>query len=276
MPGEEVFGYVRVSTQTQYVRGYGIDAQITGIKNYCQTHGLKLIRIFRDKGISGTTLERPALMEMLSAFNGVKKVVVLNTSRLWRDNDTVKMFIKHAFKQVGADIISVQQSNYSINSDDPSDFLTNGIMELLDQYDRMCINLRLAKGRKTKAQRGMKGCGVAPIGYTWNEKAEIVIDEKYEDIVRDIFKQYLALGSIGKVVQYLDSAHIATPRGNSFSKQAIADILSNPFYKGIVTHGNVCTTGKHQALISANQFGRVKNMLQENRKRPDKKSKNQY
>lgn len=222
--------------------------------------------VFKDKGLSGTTLNRPGLTEMLSSFNGVQKVVVLNTSRLWRDDATVKMFIKHTFKHANADIISIEQPAYSIYNNEPSDFLTNGILEILDQYDRMCINMKLAKGRKTKARKGEKACGVAPIGYQWNANAEIIVDESYSAVVQDIYKQYLALGSIGKVKQYLDQDGIVTPRGNAFSKQAIADILSNPFYKGVITHGDVCTTGNHTQLISANQFGRVRKKLEANRR----------
>lgn len=266
MGKEQVFGYVRVSTQTQVVKGNGIDSQTEDIKRYCREHDLELVHIYRDKGISGTVSDRPELTDMLASFNGVKKVVVQNTSRLWRDEDNARILIKRALKHAGADIISVEQPTYSVYNEDPSQNLINGFMELLDEYDRMCVNLKLAKGRKAKARKGMKSCGVAPIGYTWDKNANIIVDEEYGDIVKDIFKQYLKLGSISKVKAHLDEQEIYTPRGNVFSKQAIADILSNPIYKGDITYGDISATGKHAPLVSKQTFGKVQSKLSENRR----------
>ena len=55
---------------------------------------------------------------------------------------------------------------------------------LLDQYERLSINLKLAKGRKTKARSGQKACGVAPLGYRWTTNAEIEIDRDGADTVK--------------------------------------------------------------------------------------------
>lgn len=40
-------------------------------------------------------------------------------------------------------------------------------MELLDQYDRLSINKKLANGRRQKARSGVKASDNAPIGYKW-------------------------------------------------------------------------------------------------------------
>ncbi len=41
---------------------------------------------------------------------------------------------------------------YSIHKKDPSDFLIKGLMELLDQYQRLEIGLKLTKERNKKAK----------------------------------------------------------------------------------------------------------------------------
>lgn len=266
---EKVYGYVRVSTDSQAKKGYGADAQESAIKEYCKKNGLELVKIYEDLGISGTVVDREGLTELITNFNGITKVVVLNTSRLWR-SDTVKALVKREFEKIKADVISIEQPSYSIYTKDPNDFLINGMMELLDQYERLSINLKLARGRKSKVKTGVKGSGEAPLGYRWKhdgvEKPVIVVDETASKLVKEIFSKYLELGSLGEVKKYLDANCYKTNRGKLFNTTSIRNILTNEFYLGKVTWNNLQVLGQHEALISKVTFGKVKALLSRNRK----------
>lgn len=157
----KVIGYIRVSTQGQARDGYSLAYQEDEIKAYCQAQGYTLLRLFKDKGISGAKVNEEALevdrigfQEMLEylSHHKVDYVVTLNTSRLWR-SDIVKVLVHRELKKYGVDIRSIEQPQYSIYKNDPSDFLINGLMELLDQYQRLEIALKLGRGRKRKPNR---------------------------------------------------------------------------------------------------------------------------
>jgi len=177
---EKGFGDLRISTETQAKNGYGAKAQEQAIIDYCRENNLELVEIFKDLGITGTTIERDGLTQLINGFNGVKTVVVMNTSRLWR-NDTIRVLIKRQFELAGAKIISIEQPSYSINADNPNDYFFNGMMELLDQYERMNTILKLARGRKSKVKSGVRGSGKTPLGYVWRhdgvDKPIVVIDD---------------------------------------------------------------------------------------------------
>jgi len=256
----KVYGYIRVSTLTQAEKGLGLKTQEQEIIKYCKNNKLELIKIYKDEGISGTKADREGLSNLISLLNNSNKIIVLNTSRLWR-SDIVKVLIHKELKKINADIISIEQPTYSIYNKDPNDFLINGMMELLDQYERMSISLKLSKGRKTKVRGGSKACGAAALGYRWNNKAEIITDEKTAPVIKLIFNKYLEIKSVQAVKNYLNENNYKTNSGKKFNNQSLINILKNDFYKGIITHGNLSEIGKHEILINPIIFGKVQKLL---------------
>jgi len=269
---EKAYAYIRVSTETQAEKGYGKDVQENAIKEYCKENKLELVEVFRDLGISGTLIERDGFSELVAALSTseVEKVIVMNTSRLWR-SDTAKVFIKRELKKIEAHVISIEQKDYNIHSNEPNDFLVNGMMELLDQYDRLKINQSLANGRRQRAKSGQKACGVAPLGYKWTHEGGkrpiIEVNEKEAFIVKEIFKSYLDLKSIAKVQHLLANQGVETRQGKKFSTMSIRQILTNKFYIGELTHIDIKTKGQHEPLINRVVFGKVQAQLQRNKRR---------
>ncbi len=111
-------------------------------------------------------VDRMGFQDMLEylVHHEVDYVVTLNTSRLWR-SDIVKVLVHRELKKYGVDIRSIEQPQYSIHKKDPSDFLINGLMELLDQYQRLEIALKLGRGRNKKAQQDGYAGGNVALGY---------------------------------------------------------------------------------------------------------------
>ena len=269
------FGYVRVSTETQAEKGFGLAAQEQAIKKYASDNGIELERIFRDEGISGNLKDtdedeaiskREGLMELLSSCEAGDTIIILNTSRLWR-SDMTKAIIRRELMKHEAKILSIEQPKYDLYTKDPNDYLINAIMEALDVYERMSISLKLARGRTVKAKAGDKPAGVANFGYKYSEdKKHILINEEEAKIVRLMFREGQMGFSLHQIAEHLNEKGYKTRRGCAWSAGNVQIILRNRFYLGELQHQGKTIKGNHEPIISKIQFGKVAAQL-EKRKR---------
>lgn len=253
-----IYAYYRVSTTTQLERN-GIDMQVAEVERYCMSNNIILSGSFKDEAISGTIEDREGLNDLLVILEKGDRILVQNTSRLWRD-DNVKVMLHHELKKMEVDVISIEQPTYSLYSKDPNNFLFNGMLELLDQYEKMTISMKLAKGRRVRARKGHKPCGTAPYGYKWQGN-NIVVDFNNNLVVKDIFEKYTQLRSLAKLKEYCDGKGYKTSTGKDFSKQSLKNIIENDFYTGVVTYAGKKITGEHEALIEKPLFDRANEIL---------------
>jgi site-specific DNA recombinase len=256
-----VIGYVRVSTQGQAKDGYSLAYQQDEIRSYCQEQGWNLITIYSDEGISGAKVDEEALevnrigfQSMLVALSAqsIDVVIVLNTSRLWR-SDIVKVLVHREFKKHGVDVRSIEQPTYSIYKKDPNDFLINGLMELLDQYQRLEIALKLGRGRSKKAQQGGYAGGRATFGYKAKKGQKCIqVDEKQAQTVRRVFelKEQHPIWTLTQIAELLNEEGFKTQQGSMFTKVQVKRILDRrDFYSGIYRYGDISAEGLHQAIL---------------------------
>lgn len=256
-----VIGYVRVSTQGQAKDGYSLAYQQDEIRSYCQEQGWNLMNIYSDEGISGAKVDEEALevdrigfQSMLAALSAqtIDAVIVLNTSRLWR-SDIVKVLVHREFKKHGVDVRSIEQPTYSIHKKDPNDFLINGLMELLDQYQRLEIALKLGRGRSKKAQQGGYAGGRATFGYKAKKGQKYIqVDEKQAMTVRKVFqlKEQHPTWTLTSIAEALNGEGFTTQQGSMFTKVQVKRILDRrDFYSGIYRYGDILAEGLHQAIL---------------------------
>jgi hypothetical protein len=137
-----------------------------------------------------------------------------------------------------------------------------------EQTGRLSHGAKVKRGQLNAVQQGRYGTGPAPYGYRRGKDGErpLMVDDREAEVVRIIFREYLNTRSTGKVVNYLHSKSIFTRKGNKWSRQAIAIILSNRTYRGRVSYGEVETQGLHEPIIEPALFYKA-NALREKKKR---------
>ena len=140
--------------------------------------------------------------------------------------------------------------------------------EQLDSAQRLTHGAKVKRGQLSAVQQGRYGTGPAPYGYRRGKEGEkpLVVDDREAEVVRIVFREYLRHRSTGKVVSYLHSRSVYTRKGNKWSRQAVAIILSNRTYRGRVTYGDVETQGLHDPIIEPALFYKA-NALKERKRR---------
>lgn len=264
------YAYFRVSTETQAEKGGGLETQRQNIEKYCTTHGITLAGEYTDAGISGAVKDtedddaiskRPALVELLATVTEGDTVIVLNTSRLWR-SDTAKVIIRRELMKKHAAVVSVENERFDLYAKNPNDRFMDGIMELMDEWERLTIALKLAKGRTAKAKLGDKPAGVAPFGYRYTQdKKHIEVDDAEAATVRIMFTEGQRGQSLRQIAESLNAKGIITRRGKAWSAGNVQAILKNRFYLGELQHQGKTITGNHPAIVSKVQFGKVASQI---------------
>ncbi len=263
------YGYIRVSTETQSEKGNGLDVQRNAIEKYAADNGLTVERIFCDAGISGTKESRPALDELLiETIKEGDTIIVHNTSRLWRDIFAQATIMK-AVMNSKAHIRSIDDKDFDVYKymTEPENFIISGMMGMLDQWERMTIARKLARGRATKARTGAKPAGICPYGYQYaDNKKSVVINPAESDAVRYMYTEAQKGKSLSQIVSGLTDKGITTRQGKQWSKGSVSNVLKNKFYTGILTHAGTEIKGTHEAIISKIQFGKVQAQLEKHHK----------
>lgn len=161
----KAFAYLRVSGKGQ-IEGDGFTRQLAAIRQYAVSHGTRLVKIFREEGVSGSKelANRPALAALIQALhgNGVRLVLVERLDRLARDL-MVQESILHDLTRNGFQLVSVTEPDLCNN--EPSRKLMRQIMGAFAEYEKQMIVLKLSGARaRIRAKEGH--CeGRKPYGY---------------------------------------------------------------------------------------------------------------
>ena len=263
------YGYIRVSTETQVEKGGGLDVQEAAIRKYAADNGLTLEKIYCDAGVSGKNKSRPALDELLleTAKEG-DVIIVHSTSRLWRDI-YAQATVMQAVKDAKASIHSIDEPEFDLYKyeEDPDNFMIVSMMQMLDQWERMTIVRKLARGRAAKAKTGAKPAGNCPYGYDYaQDKKSVVINPAEAKIVKWMYSEAQKGRSLGQIADALNAKQIRTRRDKEWTKASIQLILHNEFYTGTLYHAGQPIKGTQEPIITKVQFGKVKAQLTRKKK----------
>jgi DNA invertase Pin-like site-specific DNA recombinase len=269
--------YTRKSSEEGLEQDFNsLDAQREACEAYIlsQRHEgwIALPQMYDDGGISGGTIERPALKRLLAdvASGKVDVVVVYKVDRLTRSlADFAK--IVEIFDQRSVSFVSVTQA---FNTTSSMGRLTLNVLLSFAQFEREVTGERIRDKIAASKKKGMWMGGLPPLGYDVQDR-KLVVNPAEAKTVQLIFERYAALKSVRLLQAELDQRAIISKsrkrdNGSAYGGQPLGRgglyaMLANRLYRGEIVHKGVSHPGQHDPIIDEVLFNDVQQILAANR-----------
>jgi site-specific DNA recombinase len=268
--------YTRKSSEHGLEQDFNsLDAQREAAEAYIKSQaqeGWRLVKThYDDGGLSGGTLDRPALQPLLEDIRASKVdiVVVYKVDRLTRSLADFAKLVE-LFEAHGVSFVAVTQQ---FNTTTSMGRLTLNVLLSFAQFERELASERIRDKFAASRRKGMWMGGTVPLGYDVNNR-KLVANSKEAERVRLIFRRYLELGCVSALQEDLERHGVRSKErvltsgrvlgGCSFGRGALYHLLQNRIYRGEVVHQGIAYPGEQERIVDEELWSRVQAKLEEN------------
>lgn len=259
--------YVRVSTDDQME--LSPDTQLEKIREYAAKNNLLLLSeyIFHDDGISGRAAEkRPGFQRMIATAKDPSHpfdvIIVWKFSRFAR-NQEESIFYKSILRsKCKVDVVSVSEPLIA----GPFGSLIERIIEWMDEFYSVRLAEEVKRSMTVNAKNGALQA-TPSFGYRVENRQLVIVPEEAE-IIREIFRRFIAGDAMFRIAKDLSARGVRTHRGNPFENRTIDYILNNPVYLGKLrwtptgrtrrnfkNEDSIISDALHEPIIDAETWG---------------------
>lgn len=241
---------------------------------------VELEKRYEDCGVSGGSLDRPALRELLvDVENGLVEIVVVY--KLDRISRTLLDFVRlmDFFERYGVIFVAITQN---FDTSDSMGRLIRNVLLTFAQFEREIASDRMRDKRMVMKRSGLWVGGDAPLGYDLRRR-KLVPNPVEALAVRCAFETYVSEKRISAVHRKLTecgfrrkvrrTARGRVTGGGPIALSSLHHILRNPVYIGRVTHKGETYPGIHQPIIDERLWAAAQQVLKEREqfkpRRPD-------
>ena len=230
---KRVAAYCRVSTkQEEQLNSYETQ-RAAYIDMVNRNPDWTLVKIFADKGISGTSVkhrEEFNKMIRLCKQGKVDMIITKSISRFARNTEDCLHYTR-LLKSLNVDVYFEEQKIHSMQ---PGAEFYITIYGSIAQSESENISANVRWGKEQSAKQGK-----APfpcrrfLGYVRGEDGKPAIDPEQAEVVRYIYARYLAGDSLSVIAKKLEELNVASPAGKKrWVSSTVRSILTNEKYKG--------------------------------------------
>lgn len=261
--------YCRVSSERQVNEGHGLDSQESRCRQYAESHGLEVEKVFRDEGVSGSLFDRKAILALLNYLDCKPFenfiVIIDDLSRFARDIQ-VHIRLKAELASRNAVLACL---NFTLD-DSPEGEYSEMLMALTNQLHRKQNRRQVMQKQKARLEAGYWCfCNADAFKFTKDpvHGKLLVRNEPFASIYKDAIEQFEQRKLISKeqVKEFIYSEYqrLGLKRKKP-GNNTVERILKNPLFAGYVEYLPWDVTqrpGHHKGFISPETFENVQEIL---------------
>jgi site-specific DNA recombinase len=217
--------------------------------------------LYDDGGISGGTLERPALKRLLADIEA-KRVDVVVVYKIDRLSRAIADFfnVLAVFGRNNVTFVSVTQQ---FSTTTAMGKLTLSILASFAQFEREVAGERIRDKIAASRRKGIWMGGFVPLGYDAKDR-KLVINKAEAKVVRAIFERFLKVGSVTVLVRQLREEGVRKKLGKLVDKSYLYTLFNNRVYIGEAVHKGTAYQGEHAPIIPRPLWDKVQTILRGN------------
>jgi len=261
--------YCRVSSAKQVNDGNGLSSQEKLCKDYADRLKYRVVKTFKEEGVSGSLFERPAMRNLIAFLdsNPIEKyVVVFDDLKRFARDVTVHLQLKAQLLSRG---VRLECPNFRFEDSPEGHFIEN-VTAAAAQYDREANRRQVIQKMRARLEDGFWCFRSVPPGLRY-EKAlvggKILINvEPFASIYKAAIEKYRDnyLNTLEETQHYIQKQYILKGISRPISINGVQNILSELLYTGFIEYPKwdiPLKKGKHEGFIDYETFQIVQNKL---------------
>lgn len=223
--------YIRVSTQEQAREGYSLAAQEKTLKEFCESKGLEVYKLYADEGISASSIKkREQLQKMMEDADEFDVVIIWKISRIARNmNDLLN--VEAILRKKG---VSLTSATEPFDTTTPIGKFIFQILGAVAEFEREIIAENISNALKEKTSQGKKNF-TNLLGFDIRNQ-KVVPNKKEQKLVKLIFETYKRTQSLSETARIINNLGYKGLRGKQFAANSIDTIIINTNCIGILDY----------------------------------------
>ena len=250
----KIAAYCRVSTDKDEQLD-SLEHQKEFFTEFAQKSGHKLVGLYADEGITGTSLKKRGEFQRLmqdAKLGTFQMVVVKDISRFARNTVDFLQSIR-TLKSLGINTLFLTANMESLGE---SEFILT-VFSALAQEESVNLSKRVKFGKKINAKKGRVPQRI--FGYDRIDNFTLEINPKEAEVVREIYRLYLEKGlGCRSISQELNRLGYKTKLDCEWNPRGVRRVLMNPIYCGEYVNNKYeikdCLEGKQVRIPEEEHF----------------------
>lgn len=261
--------YIRVSTATQVIEGYSLQAQKERLTSFCKANGWDSYKFYVEEGVSAKNDKRPVYQEMMEHIKEGK----INTLLVYRLDRIMRSIrdLDDMLKTLEDYKCSFKSATEPFDTTNPTGKLFIYIVGALAQWENEIKSERIKEVLEEKVANEGVWIGNVPYPFNLDENTQkLVPDPIRAQLTLDMIDKYKEGSSAAKIAEFMDEVE----NDKNWIAKTVIRILKNPALYGATRWVDEVYENTHEGIITKDEFEKIQEMMKDRSlvKRRDVKS----